>query len=214
MVQIRLDCDQDAIWNSYEATQRNRVRKALKNQMQCREIDLSDGLTVFRGLYEATMRRAGASSFYFFPDSYYEFMKSNLSQNCLLFVVFHQQKPVAAAVFLTNGEIMHYHLGGSSLEYLTLAPNNLLFHHVAMWAQQRGFKHLHLGGGRSNERDDPLLRFKKRFSHVVVPLHLGRRVHNRVQYDTLCNLWLSQHRAPVTSAYFPAYRPNLSSDAA
>jgi serine/alanine adding enzyme len=214
MVDIRLDRSNNDLWNSYEPVQRNRVRKALKNRMQCREISLEDGLRVFRSLYEATMRRAGASSFYFFPCMYYDAIKSNLSAYSVLFFVLYEEKPIAAALFLTYGETMHYHLGGSSEEYLSLAPNNLMFHQVAVWAQQRGFTHIHLGGGRTNHPDDRLLRFKKRFSHDTVPLHLGRRVHNRAKYDGLCDRWLSQGGGTMMSSYFPLYRSNRSSDAA
>jgi serine/alanine adding enzyme len=214
MINVRLDRNEGDLWNSYEPVQRNRVRKALKNQMRCREIGLERGLPVFRALYEATMRRAGASSFYFFPGTYYDAIGSNLSLHALLFFVMCQDEPVAAALFLTSGETIHYHLGGSSEEYLRLAPNNLLFHQVAVWGQQRGFKNLHLGGGRTNRPDDPLLRFKKRFGGEVVPLHLGRRVHDRARYDALCDLWLGQQKEPMKSSYFPSYRPNLSSDAA
>ena len=214
MIAVRLDGNEGDLWNSYEAVQRNRVRKALKNDMRCREISLERGLPVFRSLYEATMRRAGASSFYFFPSAYYEAIASTLSRHVLLFSVLHQDKPVAAALFLAYGETIHYHLGGSAAEHLRLAPNNLLFHQVAVWGQQRGFKHLHLGGGRTSRPDDQLLRFKKRFSREVVPLHLGRRIHDRVRYDALRELWLSQRQESRVSSYFPCYRPNLSSDAA
>ena len=214
MVVVRLDRDEGDLWNSYEAVQRNRVRKALKNHMRCRESSLEHGLPIFRSLYEATMRRAGASSSYFFPSNYYEAMQSYLSRHALLFFVLYQDKPVSAALFLASRETIHYHLGGSSAEHLGLAPNNLLFHQVAVWGQQRGFKHLHLGGGRTSRPDDQLLRFKKRFSREVVPLHLGRRVHDRARYDALCDLWLSQRQEPMASSYFPSYRPNLSSDAA
>jgi hypothetical protein len=70
-VEIRLDGGEEGLWQGYDSTQRNRVRKAIKRGLTCEETSLDDGLAAFRDLYESTMRRTGAGGFYFFPDRYY-----------------------------------------------------------------------------------------------------------------------------------------------
>lgn len=205
-VEIDLDCDEAALWSSYEPEQRNRVRKAIKKGLTCEEVGLESGLPTFVSLYEETMRRARAADHYLFSARYYNTMAAQLLQHCRLFIVRHGGDALAAGLFFTYETTIHYHLGGSSAEALSLGPNNLLFHHVAVWGQQRGFKRLHLGGGRSNAADDSLLRFKKRFSHRLLSFHIGKRVHDPAQYERLCRLWAEQSDSPLSTTYFPAYR--------
>jgi Acetyltransferase (GNAT) domain len=209
-VEVNLDCEESVLWSSYEPEQRNRVRKALSKGVTCQEVELDSGLSIFQDLYEATMRRAQASNFYLFPQRYYNDLASYLSKYNKLFVVWYRGEPIAAGLFFAYAETIHYHLGGSCAGALHLSPNNLLFHQVAIWGQQRGFKRLHLGGGRSNAADDTLLRFKKRLSHRLLSFHVGRRVHDPAQYEHLCDLWMKQTRSPPTTSYFPAYRSNLA----
>jgi serine/alanine adding enzyme len=157
-------------------------------------------------LYEATMQRVNAAAFYRFPLAYYDLVKRTLAANTRIFLVKYEEKTVAAAVFFVGGDTVHYHLSGSYAEAQQLAPNNLLLHEVALWGQRHGFRRLHLGGGRSNAPDDPLLGFKKRVSKQVVPFYVGRQIHDQEQYDELCWLWQRQYGESMPPSYFPPYR--------
>lgn len=205
-VEIRLAGGEEALWQGYESAQRNRVRKAMRRGLACHETSLDEGLATFRDLYESTMQRAGASDFYFFPDSYYRDLRRTLSDDTKLFVVRYGRDPIAAGLFFAYGRTLHYHLGASREDALPLAPNNLMFHQVALWGQQHGFERLHLGGGRSNAPDDALLRFKKRFSRHVLTFHVGRRIWQAERYAMLCELWQEQAGRPAPSGYFRPYR--------
>lgn len=211
VVEICLDGAEDDLWRSYDPVQRNRVRKALRSDVTCQQADLKNDLSVFRRLYEATMHRIGAAEFYMFPESYYHIMMSSLSKHAVLFFARLADQVIAASLFLHYGNNIHYHLGGSCQKHLSLAPNNLLFHEVSAWARRHGFRRLHLGGGKSNAADDPLFRFKRRFSQSMRPFYLGRRVHDRVQYDRLCELWRQQARYAALPSHFPPYRVGPSS---
>jgi hypothetical protein len=205
-VEIRLEGGEDALWQGYESAQRNRVRKAIRRGLTCHETSLADGLATFRDLYEGTMRRAGATDFYFFPDSYYRDLRRTLSDDTKLFVVKYGRDPIAAGLFFANGPTLHYHLGASREDALPLAPNNLMFHQVSLWGQERGFDRLHLGGGRTNAADDALLRFKKRFSPHVLAFHIGKRIQQPDRYALLCDLWQEQAGRPAPAGYFRPYR--------
>ncbi len=208
-VEIRLGGGEEALWQGYDSPQRNRVRKAIKRGLTCHETSLDEGLPVFRDLYEGTMRRAGASDFYFFPDRYYQELRRTLSDHTRLFVVRYGRDPIAAGLFFTSENILHYHLGASREDALPLAPNNLMFHQVSLWGQQHGFERLHLGGGRSSAPDDALLRFKKRFSPHVLPFYIGKRMHDPERYAMLCDLWQEQAGRPAPAGYFRPYRLDL-----
>ena len=205
-VEIRLEGGEEALWQGYKLAQRNRVRKAIRRGLACHETSLDEGLATFRDLYESTMQRAGASDFYFFPDSYYRDLRRTLSDDTKLFVVKYGRDPIAAGLFFAYGRTLHYHLGASREDALPLAPNNLMFHQVALWGQQHGFERLHLGGGRSNAPDDALLRFKKRFSPHVLTFHIGKRIQQPERYAMLCDLWQEQAGRPAPAGYFRPYR--------
>jgi hypothetical protein len=207
-VEIRLDGGEEALWQGYESAQRNRVRKAIKRGLVCHETSLVEGLDTFRALYESTMQRAGASDFYFFPDSYYQDLRHTLADHTKLFVVTCGGDSIAAGLFFAYGRTLHYHLGASREDALPLAPNNLMFHQVGLWGQEHGFERLHLGGGRSNAPDDALLRFKKRFSPHALAFHIGRRINDPERYRMLSELWQEQARRPAPAGYFRPYRLN------
>jgi CelD/BcsL family acetyltransferase involved in cellulose biosynthesis len=205
-VTVRLDGNEEQLWKSYSSTQRNRLRKALSLGLTCRQVDLHEHLSAFVRLYEATMQRCNAATFYYFPQSYYDLIRRTLAADTKLFLVEYREKVVAGGIFFAAGNTVHYHLGGSCAEAQQFAPNNLLFHQVAVWAQRHGFAVLHLGGGRSNAPDDPLLRFKRGFSPDSVSFHVGRLIHDQGQYDQLCELWMNQYGQSMSPSYFPPYR--------
>ena len=117
----------------------------------------------FRGLYTATMRRVGAHSYYFFPDTYWQALRTGLGNRLLLAEALDDQGGVlAAALLLMAPPWIHYHLGGSSEEGRRLNVSPLLFLEIARAAQEKGFSVFHLGGGLGGSADS-LLQFKRRF---------------------------------------------------
>lgn len=205
-VTVRLDGDEEQLWRSYSPAHRNKIRKAMKLGLICEEADLAEDLDDFVRVYEATMRRRDASAFYHFPSSYYHMMRRTLETSSKLFMVKHDGRTVAGGILLLAGDTAHYHLSGSRADAQRLAPNNLLLHEVAVWAQRQGFKRLHLGGGRSSAPDDPLFVFKKGISRQTTPHYLGRRVHDQAEYDNLCELWMREYGGSTSPSYFPPYR--------
>lgn len=145
-----------------------------------------------------------AGPFYHFPPGYYDAL-GLIEPEPAVFAVFLGDLVVAAAIFLTGGDTVHYHLGGSLNDHRALAPNNLLFHTVAEWAAARGARHLFLGGGRSNREDDDLLRFKRRFTRETRPFHLGKRIWDQGAYDRLSDIWYQRSGRPP-SAVLQHYR--------
>lgn len=164
----------------------------------------------FRRLYEETMHRLGAAPHYFFPTSYYDGLRSRLSEWLHLFVCLHQGAVVTAGLFLVCHGIVQYHLSGSAAETLALAPTNLLIDEVRLWAVSEGLRVLHLGGGTSDRADDSLLHFKRGFSRQMFEFATWRWIVRPESYRRLCEQKaLRDERAgclPVDPEFFPAYR--------
>ena len=205
-VYVDLKGSQKEIWENYPSVHRNMIRKALHRNLVCEEMTLVDGLEIFKDIYKVTMEGVGADRYYFFSDAYFECLKHKFDQNTKLFVVKDDEQIVAAALILTQDEFVHYHLAGSDFNFRKFAPNNLLLHTVIMWAQEKGFHKLHLGGGRTSDSDDSLLRFKSGISRNQSDFYVGKRVINQVVYDKFCELWRQQHPEIREVNYFLLYR--------
>jgi lipid II:glycine glycyltransferase (peptidoglycan interpeptide bridge formation enzyme) len=115
----------------------------------------------------------------------------------------------AAALYLRFGDRVHYHLGASEARYLDSGVNNLLHHTAALQAQAAGCRWFHLGGGRTPDPEDSLLRFKASFSKDRLPFLTGRQVHNQPSYNALCAAWMRQSQAVRKPNYFMLYRMPL-----
>jgi len=205
-VVVRLDCSEEELWRSYPSVQRNMVRKAFKKDLICEQVPVVAGLSAFKRLYDRTMERVQARGYYYFSDHYFDYLRDALSEKVKTFVVGDADRIVAATLFLTHRDRIHYHLAGSDAAYMKFAPNNLLLHTVALWGQREGFRWLHLGGGRTASADDSLFRFKASISRLRLPFYVGRRVHNQEVYDSLCAEWMRQKSLTKRPNYFLLYR--------
>ena len=192
------------------ATRRN-VAKAQRAGLRFSVESTDAAYDGFLDLYLQTMRRRQAESFYLFGPSYLADFRELLGQGQALLAVWHEERMVAAALFLRSPCFAHYHLGGSAADALGLRPNNLLFFEAMNWAGRQGVTEVHLGGGYRGGGDDELLRFKSGFSPERSRLYTGRAVHLREAYDRATRRRAA--KGPGTaSGFFPAYRAPLPSN--
>jgi len=163
-------------------------------------------LESFVSLYEDTMRRKEASTFYLFPDAYWQLLVSGLGDRLVRFDATSGHELVASMLCLAAQPFLHYHLGCSSERGQSQGANHLLFYEAACWAAGNGFARLHLGGGVGGF-EDSLYEFKRRFDPGgASPAYLGKAVHDVDAY-----LALSGAGTVDYAGYFPAYRRPSSS---
>lgn len=188
----------------YKPEVRNRIRKAQKAGLTVRLTPGPDDIAAFVRLYRATMDRVGARPYYQFADRAFAGLTGTLPDHLLLGEVLDGDQVIAAALFLFNETYLHYHLGGSDADWLTLAPNNLLFDAAAQWGRERGIRLMHLGGGV--RPGDSLLRFKATFSPYRASFCVGRRIIDAVAYERLTAAHRRRTGGRAVPDYFPAYR--------
>jgi GNAT acetyltransferase-like protein len=193
-----------AIWDGYSSRQRNMVRRAERAGLTCRRVAFDEGIDAFVQLYDQTMRRVGAAPSYFFSRAYYDGL-ARLADRLWLFVVEVEGRVVAAALFLAGASTVHYHLSASD-PHGRDGATNLLLHTAAISAREAGFSTVHLGGGRTGDGEDSLFRFKRALTSAHVPVHVGRRIHDRSAYGELCDRWLAAAGEAVRPNYFLLYR--------
>ncbi|MGI8606085.1 MAG: GNAT family N-acetyltransferase [Gaiellaceae bacterium] len=179
-------------------THRNKVRKAERAGVAVTAHEAPDGLAAFVALYEDTMRRAGAGSFYFFGEEYWKHL---LTGPVVRFDGHLEGELVVSTLCLGAGPWLYYHLSANSEDGRRSGASNLLLLEAARWAREQGYDAFYLGGG-VGVREDSLFAFKEHFHRPGrLDLFLGKAVHDRERYLALAGA------AEVDYAgFFPAYR--------
>ena len=144
-------------------------------------------LEAFIRLYNLTMNRLQAKSYYYFNNNYFFNLKYLFPKNFLLAGAYAGNELLASGIILCFDQIMNYHLSCSNWEKHYLAPNNLLDFEIANYGAKNGFKFLQLGGGRAP--NDSLFQYKKSFSpNSLKEFWTGEKIHLTDEYDSLSHL--------------------------
>ena len=162
----------------------------------------------FIAAYRQTMTRVGASDFYFFSDEYFADLRAALGFKLHLCTVVSPAGELASGgLFCVAEGIVQYHLGATADGYFPAAPSKLMFDHVRRWAQERGSRVLHLGGGLGG-REDSLFQFKAGFSPLRAEFRTFRMVLDEERYAWLEARWRESCASDGSegSGYFPVYR--------
>jgi len=188
VVVVDLTLDKDKRWETYNSKTRNILRKCEKNGLK---VAISDNLNLFKTLYKQTMIKNNANSFYFFGDNY--FNKLFEMDNVLLFEAELDSEVIAMSFMIFGDDISHYHLSANTELGMKYNANYYLLEKMFQNARQLGKKYFLLGGGRSNDENDSLFRFKKKFSNLLYDFYLGGIVFNTEKYKKLNDIWISQN---------------------
>lgn len=197
----------DSILSDISRERRNRIRKAQKSGIKIAQGRGMDLLDRFKAIYEATMERDHARSYYYFENSFYHSIHNNLSDNYEVFYAVLDDKIVSMALIIFANQYMHYHLSGSLAEYLQMASFSLLLYEAACWGHDQGFKKFHLGGGLGS-KEDCLYKFKQEYNrHSSNQFSVGRLMGNPEAYDFLVDTRRKKDALfTEDSSYFPLYR--------
>lgn len=181
-VTVPLDAPYDQLVKRFSPAKRRNIRKADKAGVTVSQGGDFEG---FWRLYEATMKRLSAPTFYRFHGEHRPRLERLVRAGGFLLEARIGGRLIAAAIFLRSADFLHYHLGGSDAEFLHVAPNDRLIAEAIRLGFESGATVLHLGGGASTAPDDTLLRFKRGFSPTFGTFRTGKRVHDSFQHELL-----------------------------
>ncbi|MBV9303135.1 MAG: NeuD/PglB/VioB family sugar acetyltransferase [Acidobacteriaceae bacterium] len=209
-VAINLSASQDEIACAYK----RQLRQALRRLMGMGMLTTPDPewvhLDSFVRLYYSTMKRNKATGFYFFPGQYFRKLKEALGPYGSLMVTHYSGEIIAAGLLIEYQGIVNVHLLATDDRFVALSPGKLVIHAAQSWAQARGNRFLHLGGGRGSRDDDPLFRFKAQFSATHLPFYTGRWILDAAACEFLCARRRKQAELQgqwqLAPAFFPSYR--------
>lgn len=201
---VYVDLKLPDLLSSYGIRARTAVRKATKQGLHLEWWPAEEFNEIFQPLYYATMGSLKASSFYFFPATYFEQLDRWDSVHRA--VCLYGNQPVAAAIFLQGSEILEYHLSAANDVGKKLGATNLLLHEAGLFGQKAGLGQLHLGGGTTAESGNSLLFFKSGFSAARASFKIGRRIHDPAVYLELKSQWQKKTGSSGNRVLF--YREN------
>lgn len=194
----------DIIWENITSKNRNMIRKAIKSGVKIYNGRYPEIYEQFRLIYNQTMDKDNANSYYYFKPDFYDSLLNDLPLNSEVFYAMYENHVIAASIMLFANGKMNYHLSGSIKEFSNLAPTNLLLYQASLWGYNNGYKTLYLGGGVGSG-EDSLFRFKKAFyrNDDLNSFYIGKHVYNEEQYDLLVNM---RNDLSIKGSYFPEYR--------
>ncbi len=204
----------------YRMNHRAGIHRAHALGYRARLDERLDHVGEFIRLYHSTMERAHASQQYFFAHEYFRMLVEDLGPKVLLFVAGKGEEISSAAMFLSNGGMIHYHLGGSTEEGLHHSLSKMVIDEARKWGTGIGAHWLHLGGGRGVQKDS-LFHFKAGFSHVRHEFYIWKSILLPDVYDRLTaarTAHCAEHGQHMGDpSFFPLYRSdafagNLTAD--
>ena len=149
------------------------------------------------------MDRKNADDYYYFDDEYFNKCLEFFKENIISIQVIFEEKIIAASLYFVYNNILEAHLSGTLSEYLYMSPAYIIKYATALWAKENNIDIIHYGGGTSNNIDDPLYTFKKKFSQKTeLDFYIGKKIWNLNLYKEICDL----KNVNYEDEYFPAYR--------
>lgn len=198
---------EDPVQAEFSKSIRREIRKAEKNGVTAKTILEPKDLSAFKKLYEETMDRNEADAYYYFPDSYYEYIIKYLGKSVLEIQLFFENEIIASEMYFIEGDLMHAHLLGSSQKMLDLDAGALLEATAARWGHEHGYRYIHHGGGRTSSEDDPLYTYKKKYGkNTEFDFYVGKKIWDREKYDELVAEKEEKLKHKIDSVFFPKYR--------
>lgn len=188
-VYVDLRKTEQEIWDGFSAQNRNKIRKAEKLGVSIDAEFSHEKFSEFVKIYLANMKQVNAGDMYFFSVNFFKALEELVQKDGIFFVAKNQDEILGGAVFLVRGDISHYFLASATAAGKKLAAGNLLLYHGIKWGQQNGMKKLHLGGGVSDDVQDPLLVFKSNFSEQKEKFYIGKRIHDQEVYTKIVADW-------------------------
>ena len=200
---------EDPVKSEFSRSLRREIRKAEEKGITVKTILNPQDLSIFKKLYEETMRRNNADSYYYFPDSYYEYIIKYLGKEVLEIQLIYEEEIIASEMYFVEGNLMHAHLLGSSQKMLELKAGAMLEATAARWGREHGYYYIHHGGGRTSADDDALYMYKKKYGkNTEFDFYVGKKIWNEKKYDEFTKSQELKLGRKITDDFFPKYRVN------
>ena len=165
-VLVDLKSSQEEILKGFQKDGRYGIKKAMKEGLEVIQSEASVDWYGYYDIYKDSMKTVGVE-----PMSFDELRK----ESCALLICFKGNKIIAGATLkmpkdvFAYGDVPTLGTNASLEEYRSSQPNNLLYWHCILWAKEKGFDVLDLGGWQMNAKGNAVgvNKFKERFGKIT-----------------------------------------------
>lgn len=203
VVSVPLTDSIDQIFKNYTHANRKNIKKAERYGFSHSTDNDEQAWTNFTHLYHLTMDSNKAADFYYFSKTYFQKLAKQIPDNYLLINIKDHNKTVASLLILHDQQHAYCHLLGNDPDYFQYGINNYIYHLAIGECKALGFKHLLLGGGRTNRKDDSLFKYKQNFSNTLMEFMVGEVIFNQEAYKNLCE---ARGKTPYSTGNLFCYR--------
>lgn len=196
-----------------EASVRRAIRKAEKSGVRTRLATSLEAMQRYYALHCLTRSKHGAPPQ---PFSFFRSIVDHLFQTGHGFIMeaWHEDKLIAAGVFLHHGRTAIYKFGASDPAQLNLRGNDLVMWEAIQWLAARGFVSFSMG--RSAVANEGLRRFKRGFGtreqavrYYRYDLRRSKFVAGREEKETWANRMLQLTPLPIFKMIGQTLYPHL-----
>ena len=154
---LELGSNETKLFENCDSSVRRAIRKAEKNGVKVELSETLEAMSLFYELQCKTRRRHGLppQPFSFFLNIHRHIIAKGLG---FLVLATHDEKPIAASLFLQWGRQAAYKFGASDPDYQELRGSNLVMWHAIQTCVRKGLETLDLG--RTSLANEGLRRFK------------------------------------------------------
>lgn len=191
---IKIDNFQEYWNNVLNTKKRNMFTKALKQNLkfELRKLTYNELKENFMDLYNSTMNKVNAKSYYYFNENYYKSIE-NIENSYLAEVFDSNNVVIGCSIIFTHENFIHYHLScnNNSMNCIT---DFLLINIVKEIGNN---KLIILGGGLKD--DDALSKFKKSLSNEIFTYTIYKNILDENMYNLIS-------KTKESNLGFPCYR--------
>ena len=192
--------DTNFFTSQFSSKRRNQVRKAQSFPLHFILNAGEEGIDILLKLYRFTEGKYDISDYYRLDSSFLKKYFELLDGRVTISVVYFEDEPITAGMFLNGGDVLHYHFSASNSQYAKLNAPSLMLYKMCIYAQKQGCKWLDLGGATLGSGLDC---FKRSMvsEKGLLNNYVGTIIRNQDIYQKLLNTYGSQ-----PEGYFPMYK--------
>lgn len=166
-------------------------------------LDKTTEWSAFVEFYYASLQRIGADRKWYYPA---EIMARAAQSNFFQVYVVKCNGEWASLSLVIEHPLASYYFAAASGSQPVQGANEFLLFTIAQAVGRAGGRWLVLGGGNTASEDDPLLRFKRKFSHELTPLLMGSIAHDPARLATLVQEAVDRRPELADVRFFLKYR--------
>lgn len=181
------------------------VRKAKRNGVTV-SLDTSDEhLDEFLSIYYKTMKRNGATSYYYFDKDFFEELHNHLEGKFAYAHGFLDGEMIGSFSVIYSGKYAYGFLGGALREYMNYGTSAFLQYELMDWLKGKGVEYFIIGGGYREK--DSLYQYKRKFDlQGSYPFYIGKKIHDQELYRKQNKLREAEGNFDPETNFFPFYR--------